>query len=551
MNSFIHLILILNSALFGRKTGSLAFMGLLLASVAGCVADRQAARLSPIDLRPDVAIQVDVARPDGPTKIGVLLPLTGPHADVGQQLWNAAVLAMFDSGRDDFVLVPLDTQGTPAGATAAAERAGFERSNLVIGPLFSTSLRAARPVLEKYGLRGIALSNNSAEARAPFFLIGNHPETQVDALVSYLTSAGRQRLKLFGPDTPYLGIIYDRLRQLDAAGEIQLVDARLYSASANYTDISKEVRALTIYDKRVRALKEFTSIFANAWEKFENPDEALQAALEQLEKRIEKARLQFASFAPIEGHVSPVPQRGWGVTAEEYDVALADFLKIYRRQSKAHKDPHDAIEETISEFEQRETLGKVDFDAVLIPIGGRPLLVIAPMFEYFNASQPDVWLLGTDIWEGTARTVTKDLVGSRFVTTTSAEWSRFEARFREMFGRQPASITIAAYDALSVAIAEKAETGRSTLDPIFLTRPQGFHGVNGKFQFLASGTNERTLGILELKAGGSENVFTWTPGRHTPAPFFHAPDAIPSSQPPTETPTVPISALNHIGGKRG
>lgn len=556
MKSFISLISWIKSNIFSRQICTVTIIGALLVIVGGCVTERQAQRPSPIDLRPDVSLQADILHARGPTKIGVLLPLTGPHADVGQQLWDAAVLSMFDSARDDIVLVPYDTQGTPTGAIAAAERAGFDGSRLLVGPLFSTSVSAARPVLAKYGLRGIALSNNSAEAGAPFFLIGNHPETQIDALVSYLDSLGRQRLKLFGPDTPYLRIIHARLNELDEAGKIRLVDARLYRNSANYTDISKDVRAITIYDKRVAALKDFTSIFARAWAKFEDPDEALQAALEQLEKRVEKARLQFASFAPAEQQISPAPPRTWGVTAEEYDSALSDFLNIYRRQNKLYESPQDAMAEAIAEFEQRETLGAVDFDAVLIPIGGRPLLVIAPMFEYFNATKPDLWLLGTDVWENTARIKPRDLVGGRFVTTTSPAWDRFQARFREIFRRQPASITIAAYDAVTVAITEKAETGRSVLDPVFLTRPQGFQGVNGIFQFLASGTNERTLGIAELKPGGTENIYTWTPEERSQPQLVNppltgdTPQSIPAPV-PSGPPSAPISMLHRSNEKHG
>jgi hypothetical protein len=276
-----------------------------------------------------------------------------------------------------------------------------------------------------------------------------------------------------------------------------------------------------------------------------------------LEKRVERARLQFASFAPTEPQISPAPPRSWGVTAEEYDSALTDFLRIYRRHAKTYKNPKDAIVEAITEFEQRETLGKIDFDAVLVPIGGRPLLVIAPMFEYFNAAQPDLWLLGTDVWESSADATPKDLVGGRFVATTSAAWNRFQTRFRNIYGRQPASITIAAYDAISVAIAERAETGQSVLVPSFLTRPQGFQGIIGKFQFLASGTNERTLGIVELKPGGAENVYTWTPEAPAPAQPFGAPEFDNPSQPlppppaPVGAPTAPISALDRTGEWHG
>lgn len=549
MKYFINLIQKIRPNHNLRKFGTSVAIGTFLIGISGCATDSQPEAVSPRDLISDVSIQADSLLQRGPTKIGVLLPLSGPQAELGQQLWNAAVLSLFDSGREDIVLMPHDTNGTAAGAISAAENAASNGSNLIVGPLFTTSVSAARPILARYGLRGIALSNNSSEAREPFFLIGNHPETQIDALVSYLESTGRKRIKLFGPDIRYVHILHDRLTQLDKVGRIQLIDTRMYRTSASYTQIAQDVRAVTIYDKRARALKDFTAIFSDSWKRFEDPDEALQAALEKLEGRVEQARLQFASFAPHEIPNTSLPRKVWGVTAEEYDLALSEFLPIYHRHRKSAVKSAEAMDAAIAEFEQRETLGKTDFDAVLMPVGGRPLLVIAPMFEYFNAANPDVWLLGTDIWEDTVQGIPKDLIGSRFVTARSAGWADFQKRFQKAFGHRPTTIAITAYDAISVAVTEKAETGRAILDANFLTRPQGFDGVNGKIRFAASGTNERTLNILQLKHSGTENVFTWTPDQYMPGTNIGIPggggpsQTLPSAR-PGDIPSVPISALN-------
>src|SRR3546814_13041969 len=61
--------------------------------------------------------------PPPPLKVGLLLPLSGASADVGQALLNAAQLALFDLGGDRFPLVVRDTPGPPEGAAAAAESA--------------------------------------------------------------------------------------------------------------------------------------------------------------------------------------------------------------------------------------------------------------------------------------------------------------------------------------------------------------------------------------------------------------------------------------------
>jgi hypothetical protein len=49
-------------------------------------------------------------------KVGLLLPLSGPAAELGQDMLQAAEMALFDVGPNDVVLLPRDTAGTPAGA---------------------------------------------------------------------------------------------------------------------------------------------------------------------------------------------------------------------------------------------------------------------------------------------------------------------------------------------------------------------------------------------------------------------------------------------------
>src|SRR3990170_354043 len=85
------------------------------------------------------------ALPPPPVKVGLLLPLSGSRADVGQALLNAAQLALFDLGGERFTLVVRDTQGTPEGAAAAAEAVLAEDAALILGPLFATSAEAVKP----------------------------------------------------------------------------------------------------------------------------------------------------------------------------------------------------------------------------------------------------------------------------------------------------------------------------------------------------------------------------------------------------------------------
>ena len=535
--------------LFSRQLAKLITLGCVLLGLGGCLANQSLENGTPRGLLPDASLKDDRLAGANNAKVALLLPLSGTSAEIGQQLWNGAVMALFESGRDDVALLPIDTQGTPTGAAKAAEAAVTAGANVVIGPLFSTSVSAARPALSAGGIRGIALSNNQAVAGPPFFLIGNHPETQVDALATYLVNSNRRRIALVGPETPYLQLLRARLVLLDKAGKIELVDTRLYRPNASYTEIAKDVRAITLYDQRVKALKDFTAIFSDAWQSKDDPEEALQLALEHLSQRIEKSRLQPAAYSP---DIAP-EHKSWTVTETEYSNALSDLLQTYQKQLGIKKTPQDAMDEAVSEFQLRETLGRVNFDAVLLPVGGEFLLVIAPMFEYFNASQPDVWLLGTDIWESASPSTAKDLLGSRYVTATSPTWADFKSRFEKTFGQVPDRLSASVYDAVRVAITEKVETGHLSFASDFLTRSTGFEGISGPVRFLPSGVNERTLDIVELQANSAKTVFTWQPDQQPVRVGSPAP-GIPKVAPPTTPvahPAPPLSSLDSTSRSKG
>jgi len=69
----------------------------------------------------------ELAPPEGPprNRVGLLLPLSGGNRQLGEQLLNAAQLALFDLGDNALELLPRDTRGDadrhPPG------RAGFRR----------------------------------------------------------------------------------------------------------------------------------------------------------------------------------------------------------------------------------------------------------------------------------------------------------------------------------------------------------------------------------------------------------------------------------------
>ncbi|MGH6801145.1 MAG: ABC transporter substrate-binding protein, partial [Methylocella sp.] len=84
----------------------------------------------------------------GPARVALILPMTqatGPSV-VGASLRNAAELAWAEAGNNDITLLVKDDRSTPEGARAAAQEALSEGAELIIGPLFASSVREAGQV---------------------------------------------------------------------------------------------------------------------------------------------------------------------------------------------------------------------------------------------------------------------------------------------------------------------------------------------------------------------------------------------------------------------
>ena len=189
--------------------------------------------------------------------------------------------------------------------------------------------------------------------------------------------------------------------------------------------------------------------------------------------------------------------------------AFADYdrrheaLLDQRRRLKARDD--EVSRAALVRLEPLDTLGEVDFDAVLVPEGGSRLLTVAPMLPYYDIDPAAVRFLGTAQWETAAIGAESALYGGWFAAPPPAGRAGFERRFADAFGRQPPRLATLAYDAVALVGALVRQSGGAGLSVEVLTNAGGFRGVDGLFRFTADGTNQRGLAVLEV---GPDGVMT-------------------------------------------
>jgi ABC-type branched-subunit amino acid transport system substrate-binding protein len=246
-----------------------------LVLIAACGPSKQARQPAKSTQAP-VSDQALIGRSaDGKVRVALLVPLSGEAAELGQALSNAAQMALFDLADEDLVLLVKDTGGTEAGARRAASAALVEGAELVLGPLYSSSVTAIAPDLGRSGVAIISFSNNAAVAGRGVYLLGVSPEAQVERIVDYALRQELYRLAVFAPRTPFGEAV---TRSATAAAQERGAEmVRVVSYDLNSPDLTEDVKLLADYRARQSALQQ------RRRELGQRGDSASQAALKQLE----------------------------------------------------------------------------------------------------------------------------------------------------------------------------------------------------------------------------------------------------------------------------
>lgn len=208
----------------------------------------------------------------------------------------------------------------------------------------------------------------------------------------------------------------------------------------------------------------------------------------------------------------------------------------------AHGDANAS--KVLSRLRPLETLGEVDFDAVIIPEYGTKLKSAVSMFGYYDVFSPKVKFLGTSVWENTNLSKETTLYGSWYPSMSRAHSAYFSNKYNELFGERPSTLYSFAYDGVALAAALSKLESRDLNTAI--TDSDGYIGINGVFRLFPNGTNEHSMDIIEVRSSGDVVVdaaprkFETDPTEHDESEFvsetsFKAPKIFGKDQTTAET----------------
>ena len=174
-----------------------------------------------------------------PIKVGILLPLSGDSAAVGNAMLDAATLALNDEYmsvpssliRSQIILIPKDTGNSANSAAAAAKEAIDGGATFIVGPLFSQAVNAMKPLIKQTGVPVISFSNNKVVAEPGIYTFGYLPEQQVARIAEYAYLLNYQRAALLAPNEAYGQKVRDELSSIYSKKGGLISPAELYAPS--------------------------------------------------------------------------------------------------------------------------------------------------------------------------------------------------------------------------------------------------------------------------------------------------------------------------------
>jgi ABC-type branched-subunit amino acid transport system substrate-binding protein len=153
---------------------------------------------------------------------------------------NAAQMALFDLADDRLELLTRDTQGSAAGAATAAQSAISDGAQLILGPLLSAEVEAAKPIAQAAHVPVLAFSTATQLAGQGTYLMGFAPLQEIARVTAYAHQHGHNLFALLAPRSAYSEVVADAVKEAVAANGATLVRSEFYDASTN--DLATVVR---------------------------------------------------------------------------------------------------------------------------------------------------------------------------------------------------------------------------------------------------------------------------------------------------------------------
>ncbi|MDA9684360.1 ABC transporter substrate-binding protein [Candidatus Pelagibacter bacterium] len=219
-------------------------------------------------------------------KIGLIAPLTGELAELGNSLLYSSQLALDEIGDKNVFIVPRDSgYNDKEKLNNAIKDIKSKGIKIILGPINNEDFNEVKKFND---LVFISPSNISPKFSDNIISIGVSLESQLTSLINFIKKEKKNKTVIMFPENQYTNFIEQKLK------EMNLDSIRTFKYNPNPQVLTGEIETLTNYSQRKNNLKLRKKMFED------KDDEQSTKALERLEQLYTLGDVNFDSVIIID-----------------------------------------------------------------------------------------------------------------------------------------------------------------------------------------------------------------------------------------------------------
>jgi len=214
-------------------------------------------------------------------KIGLLIPLSGENAEIGEQIIKATRLAIKDIDSDKLEIFPKDTQSDPNKTLRSAIELSKLGVNLVIGPVFYENLIYLNEIND---LTFLSFTNKTLDLPKNVISTGINSTSQLNTIKKFIEQNEIKKTIFLIPNLNY------RMEIKEGIKKSKVKTFKQYSYDIEPTKLTKQIEEITNYEIRKQNLTDEITRLENS------SDPSKEKEIKNLEKKYTIGDVNFDSI---------------------------------------------------------------------------------------------------------------------------------------------------------------------------------------------------------------------------------------------------------------
>ena len=180
-------------------------------------------------------------------KIGLIVPLSGEHREIGESIINSVRLAINKINSDKIQIIPRDTKSNPEETLKISKELYGEGVRIILGPVFNKNLIYLDELKDVFF---ISFTNKIIKNPKNVIAAGINAISQIQTISKFQKFSNLERSVFLIPDSNFKNEIEEAIKKT----KIELKETFIYNTDP--TILTSQIEKLTRYPQRKQRLKD-------------------------------------------------------------------------------------------------------------------------------------------------------------------------------------------------------------------------------------------------------------------------------------------------------